>query len=110
MLTDTPLSVADVLERAAEKIGAPGAWYQGDFAQRDDGKCAYGDDPRARCWCALGAIQAAAHHAAFRSSAQARLERLVGNIPDWNDAPERTQPEVVTALRRAATLARAGDA
>ena len=106
MLTDTPLCVADVLERAADVIVDNG-WCQGTF--HDNG-----------CYCALGAIAQACGidgwKANFAEGMTGRAAQKLRNtvhseaIDDWNDAEGRTQSEVVAALRRAATLARAGAA
>jgi hypothetical protein len=106
MLTDTPLSVADVLE-------APGAWIQGWFARDAIGTDLAEFSYEATCWCARGVIYSIAGVAG--DDAVNVLVGVIGgeriyDVELWNDAPERTQPEVVAALRRAATLARAGDA
>lgn len=107
----TPITgeeVADVLERAADLIAKPGAWTQGYYGLTDSG--AYADTPRdAVCFCALGAIKAAQHAVEFDAEiddAERFFRNFNGSITSWNDAPERTQAEVVAALRQAATAAR----
>jgi hypothetical protein len=108
MLTDTPPYVADVLESAAKLIEQPGKWVQGENALDKFGEPTEPGYSDAACWCLEGALQ----QCGGRHSAYQAVRRAVGesNLWGWNDAPERTQPEVVAALRRAATLARAGDA
>ncbi|WP_380778018.1 hypothetical protein [Sphingomonas sp. R86520] len=105
MLTDTPLCVADVLERAADLIEPEGAWIRGSFVGERNG---------IECFCAMGAIDRAAgtDQDLDETVIFSTLRKVIGrqSIVSWNDSPERTQPEVVAALRRAATLARAGDA
>ncbi len=69
------------------------------------------------CYCALGAIEAAAGRD-WRQAAEvvaplaAAIGRPAGDgdreIGGWNDAPERTQAEVIQAFKEAAALARAG--
>jgi hypothetical protein len=91
------LSVADVLNRAADLIEPEGKWGKG--AWELDG-----------CLCAEGAIAKAADIKRFidvdRSPAGKFFEQFVGgDIVQFNDAPERTQAEVVAKLREAATLA-----
>lgn len=97
------LGVADVLDRAADEIEARG-WHQGDWIEDDTG-----------CVCAEGALYfagASAKLVAVSISPTGKLFRdhIGESIVDWNDAPERTQAEVVAALRSAATAARAGGA
>jgi hypothetical protein len=95
-MTET-LSVADVLERAADLIEPEGAWTQGDYV-----------GPNGRCWCVLGAIKRAGHFHNDINPAALALKDVVGKtwLHEWNDAPERTQAEVVAKLREAATLSR----
>jgi hypothetical protein len=93
------LSVADVLERAANLIEPEGAWTKEDYV-----------GPSGTCWCVLGAIKRAGDFANDLNPAAEALRAALGvgygGIPDWNDAPERTQDEVVAKLREAAALAR----
>lgn len=110
MLSDKSKTIATVLDLAADKIEPKEAWVQRAFAINAFGKPTDGYDPNATCWCAYGALQSVAYHGFLLDDAARVLTSIVGCIPDWNDAPERTQPEVVAALRNAATLARAGAA
>jgi hypothetical protein len=96
--------VADVLRRAAERVRH--GWCQGSATRTDA-------DGRTVAWCAWGAIY---HSCAWKSSATAYnaarelfITRLEGReIGEWNDAPERTQGEVVAALLAAADAAERG--
>lgn len=97
-------TVADVLDKAADLIAAPGAWYRGSEQNH----------PKS-CYCAATAIDAAAGAMALGRPIRAFFGSL---LPDckrhddtariwlWNDAPERTQEEVVFRLREAAAVAR----
>lgn len=120
MLTDTPLSVADVLERAADLIEPEGAWIKnGNYALNLERSSVDALDLSATCFCAMGAVHRVAGVSTFSKSgpvelvntARNALYKILGEpMASWNDRDGRTQPEVVAALRRAATLARAGDA
>lgn len=107
------LGVAEVLDRAADLIEPVGAWTQHVFARNAAGKptglSAFSGPPV--CYCALGATSyAAGDNSAADSAADALLRDIVGgDIDEWNDAPGRTQAEVVAALRSAAEAARAGE-
>lgn len=99
------MTVADVLDRAADRIEPEGAWGQGEYKSI------------AGRFCVLGALAYVAGvnpndpwtgHLA--SDARYELAEVLPvachEVSDWNDAPERTQPEVVAKLREAAALAR----
>lgn len=102
------LSVADVLERAAELIEPEGAWTQGWSARTADGVVCYSLASQAARWCIGGAIvkaNGADDELAIRAFTV--LDGvIVGEVSRWNDAPERTQAEAVAKLREAAALAR----
>ena len=104
-------SVADILARAADLIEPEGAWTQGEEARDAHGEGLEdfsGTD--AVCWCAGGAIWKAARLLGVVRGApfQRYFELFLGvtGVPEWNDAPERTQAEVVAKLREAAAKAR----
>jgi hypothetical protein len=118
----TALSVAEVLDAAADLIEPDGAWTQGDFGRRSDGKgwsmveratdIAFADFP-ATCFCLYGAVAKVAGVSPQNALAEPfAVIREVFNTPfafeiaQWNDAPERTQAEVVAKLREAAAFAR----
>lgn len=114
-MTDTPMggaSVSEVLAAAADLLEKPGAWTQGVFARRENGRNAGPTYDDAVCFCAVGAVmrvvggsRSPAYYDAFnRLNAMARRKHFM-HVAMWNDAPERTQAEVVTALRQAARQA-----
>lgn len=91
------LTVADVLERAADLIEPEGAWYQGNYT-----------GPNGKCFCMLGAVRRAG---GFTHDVNPVTEELywsleTSSISDWNDEPGRTQQEAVSALRMTAARAR----
>lgn len=107
-----PTTASTVLSAAADLIDATG-WTQGELARNQDGDGVIESSPDAVCFCASGAVWRASDSIAdFRrrdavaGRALRALSSMVGVVPDWNDAPNRTQSEVVTALRQAAEKAR----
>lgn len=110
MTPDSPtagdVSVADVLNRAADLLEKPGAWTQGEYDRHPLHQ-------ESRCFCAIGAIVEAqgALHVRCEDDDPACItfarwldasEPHPFMIARWNDAPERTQAEVVAAFREAA--------
>lgn len=103
------MSVAEILDKAADLIEANGHWK----GEATPGHVSVTDEAQqailagAPC-CTVGAIYAAAADGEFERETAAYLAfrdwldcRGLGGMVLWNDAPERTQQEVVTALREA---------
>lgn len=101
------MQVSDILYKAADLIEPEGAWTtDAEAREAEEGAEVDPLDPSAACFCVGGAIWRVAP-GDLRWPAAHYLESLVGgDIPEWNDAPERTQAEVVAKLREAAALAR----
>lgn len=98
------LTVAEVLDRAADLIEPEGKWVQGRYGAWDasfGGYCAF---------CLYGAVHEIGGHTDVTRAADGLLDALtlggIGSAIDWNDAPDRTQTEVVANLREAAAKAR----
>lgn len=119
-MTDKPnnpqADVADILDRAADLIEPEGAWTQGAFVRDAFGSDVYEafreEAADAACFCLYGAIGSVIGRdpEGYRD-ADPLLEAVLGvsspyEVAKWNDAPERTQAEVVAKLREAALLAR----
>jgi hypothetical protein len=117
------LSIADILDRAADLIEPEGWWCQEAFARDSFGESVHPSSPDAVCFCATGAVTRAAgnRHVERHKALQVLANdfspppeflghiggnRYVSAMAAWNDAPERTQSEVVSKLREAAALAR----
>ena len=105
-------TVAEILNKAADLIEPKGAWVKGFLAKDEQGRGYKDGMPRNPvCFCAEGAVQAAAGKANLSLERQAfdALRRVLPTdfIHEWNDAPDRTQTEVVAALRAAAIEASA---
>jgi len=106
-------SIADILDKAADLIEPEGAWTQGFELSGKDG-----------CHCAATAIEAVVHEVSepeldagldaydafepmeFFAQIVGFRQSIWGTIWYWNDAPERTQAEVVAKLREASAKAR----
>lgn len=50
------MTAADILREGRKLIENPENWVQGSFGQTKGGNRCYAVDPRANCWCAVGAI------------------------------------------------------
>ena len=105
---DSPASVADVLNRAADLLEKPGAWTQGEWARdkNGEGEPLPGSDV---CWCAYGACYAVNGYTwrgcgldVVYALDQWSRANSYPSIQHFNDEPGRTQAEVVAALREAA--------
>jgi hypothetical protein len=102
-------NVADVLDAAADLLEKPGAWTTRTCARDRQGNTTGWDEDDAECFCALGAIFRAGKGDV--SGADDFFGKALGglgwgSIAPFNDAPGRTQDEVVAKLREAAALAR----
>lgn len=104
--------IADKLDEARALIEK--GWTQAAYARGKSGRSAVPSSRAAVCFCAVGAL-AAASRKKYPNSAIEGIRELslsVGGdgyetaILEWNDAPERTQAEVIEAFRKAAELAR----
>jgi hypothetical protein len=106
-------AIAEILEKAAKLIEPEGAWTQGHFARGASGNPTGVNSRWARSFCAEGAILFSPEGLTTSEQNDADdffcsiLPDAPGNpIAAWNDAPERTQAEVVAKLRQAAAIAR----
>lgn len=99
------LKPSEVLARAADLIAPRGAWLQRQsVGTKRKHPCGYDD---AVCFCLFGSVATVCHREriAYRP-AWRMVESVVGSNPiGWNDSRNRTQAEVVEALRKAAALA-----
>ena len=99
-----------VLLAAADLIEPEGAWCRIHAARDARGKAVKAVSPDACSWCLLGAITRARVQAGFGFSVWTEALAAISatannNASKWNDAPGRTQAEVVAALRSAAGAA-----
>ena len=70
----------------------------------EHGWCQYEPANRKGAVCAVGALMAVSSSPSIKLDAIELVKLVIGqwHIPNWNDAPERTKEEVVSALRAAA--------
>jgi hypothetical protein len=100
-------AVADKLREARALIER--GWTQGANARDEMGDRLFVDTDEAVCFCMMGAIIAAVPPDQLLA-AEHLLKRAVNDegVEYWNDAPERTQSEVLAAFDKAIELAEAG--
>ena len=100
------LTVSETLRAAADLIEPAGAWAQGCLGRDQNGKPVFdaGDIGKATCFCMAGAIwRAAGKQPLVLAAFDVLRPRLWHHgIGSWNDYYQRTQAEVVAALRAAA--------
>lgn len=100
---DPPMTVAEQIEglRLAVSFLERG-WLQGVYARDDEGHESLGWLPDCEvAWDALGACRAAVGPNRW-SELQALVTETLGvpSLHQWNDAPERTQAEVIGAFMK----------
>ena len=93
------MTPTQILIAAREKIEQ--GWTQKTYAQAADGRNVKFNSPDAVCWCPIGAIAAVDHsnagHRAVMILAEA-VDTVAARLTEWNDAPDRTQDEVIIAF------------
>ena len=107
---------AEMLRKAAYRVGQPGAWTQHYLGRMEDGtgtfarRAVHEDSIRSRCllgalYCEHDLDPRANIHAAYEA-----IVRAIGTslVADWNDDPARRQVDVVGALLEAAEIAANG--
>lgn len=111
------ISLSEDVLRASADIIADRGWCQGAAARDVHGFEIWPLAREAVCWCPHGAISWAVYELVplyprkrirVRELAMLRLRKFLGiasgEIPEWNDAPERQKSEVLSALRNAAAV------
>lgn len=96
--------VANILNRAADRLSKEGAWAQRALAKTLDGTHVAPNNSDACSWCAIGAIRAETKDVYLHHRVEIALGKAIGTpyLTIWNDDPERTQDEVVATFRKAA--------
>lgn len=103
------MSTLDVLVRARALVER--GWCTGVEARDEHGnQCDESDSPSAVSWCMIGAVYRGARKeddiALARKAARCLTATVGGLLDQWNDAPGRTQSEVLAAFDRAIEAAR----
>lgn len=97
------MKTSEVLAAAAKHVEQ--GWTTGRMARDRNGNFLWSPEhPEATQWCAVGAIYKALGYNTD-TEAFTFLQEKLGHISVWNDAPGRTQAEVVATLREAAAHA-----
>lgn len=93
--------------RAALEGWTEEQWTKGTYARDKNGKEVPSSDPSATRWCSVGWTYKVSDHPIGAWDLQDALEAALPDeeIPDWQDAPERTFSEVRSLWLRAAELA-----
>jgi hypothetical protein len=91
----------EILKEARELIAKEGGWTQGWYARDADGAETLSSSEAAVCFCIIGAFRRVSHDEI--GHAQYALSQLLDgwSIPTFNDAPGRTQAEVVAKFDEA---------
>lgn len=98
-------NIAEILNRTADLIEPEGAWTRGWFARDAQGRPVDVLSVEAVSWCAAGAILRTGLEA-FEAFGDEFGSMPSCGLQNWNDAAGRTQSEVVSKLREAASKAR----
>ena len=95
-------TVAEILNRAADRLSREGAWTQNAMAKDADGTQVPPRYATACQWCSKGAIRAETKYFYDVYVAEQALASAIGNaaIAAWNDDPARTQSDIVEAFRK----------
>lgn len=106
MTPSAPTEVAEVLTAARALILK--GWAQNFYAVDRAGLFVSPTDEAARAWCLSGAVMTVLRAGTYDDPLETEdvaftlLQTLVGDaVTDWNDAPGRTQTEVVEILDKA---------
>jgi hypothetical protein len=95
-------TIKEVLIEARKKVEQ--GWTQGVYARLANGTPASLTESDATCWCTSGAIYASLMPQTFAFEARRVFidaNDLAVGIAEWNDAPGRTQAEVLAAFDKA---------
>ena len=92
-------SVLEILEQAKERVTI--GWTRDHLAKDKDGNPVMGSSPKAVRWCAFGALSAPPSKSFNEAYRFITDDVLCESLAPWNNAPERTQEEVVDLFDRA---------
>lgn len=100
------MTTVELLKAARAKIEQ--GWCQGTMAKEQRGRMRGPKESYSCSWCVLGALAAASTLEELNPYRTARtlMEAVVApSLSAWNDAPGRTQAEVLAAFDKAIELA-----
>lgn len=96
------MTTKEILVGALERVKR--GWTQDEYARDESGAHVDQYAKDATCWCIAGAISAAKGEGGYWPSDTIRYFmdiNGISDVADWNDAPGRTQAEVIAAFTRA---------
>jgi hypothetical protein len=99
-------TISEILSAAADLIEPEGCWTQRAYCRNADGKALGWGSDEAVCWCITGATGTVDEEGCGTDADRFLRRLLKSGVSLWNDAPERTQAEVVATLREAAAKAK----
>jgi hypothetical protein len=98
---NTPL---EVLTTGRELLADPKNWTKGWFARTKDGSTTHPDDPKAVCFCSIGAVgKTTPGQIKLRRDVINLLDQVTGGIVQFND--NSTHAEVLAVWDKAIELA-----
>ena len=99
------MQLAEILTAGREVIADPKNWTKGWFARAKDGTQVFPDDPKATCFCSVGALSKVADGISARGRAISFLNQVAApnGIVHFNDG--KTHDEVLAMWDKAIALA-----
>jgi len=96
------MKISEQLKAAKAKIASPANWTQELYAKDAEGVACRGNNPKATCFCSLGALQAV-NNSYGDTASQPAINVLKtfmgGDVPEFNDSA--THPQVMEAFDKA---------
>src|SRR5690242_2932574 len=101
----TPLMI---LTQAKKLIDRPDSWTKDHFSLDKDGGDVSPRNPKAACWCVLGALMRVSGNSATLLEAEELFRKAIGrnSTAKWQDERDVTHNDVMAAFDRAIELAR----
>jgi hypothetical protein len=101
------MTTLETLKAARQTLTPLEAWTKGDNARDQDGARVDPQDPRATCWCLIGAIAMQGHYSSVASYEIRQTlvkDGRCDSIAAFNDDPDTTHDDVLGLLDK--TIAR----
>jgi hypothetical protein len=100
----------EILKAARALITPEGAWTTGDLARNFKGEAVNSRSPHAVCWCMSGAVRTASFYTSDWVAGIDALGKVMScSVPKFNDAPGRTQAEVLAKFDEAIAALEGGN-
>lgn len=101
------MKTSKVLLKAMDVIATPDKWTKGHWARDKDDSAVLATNPRAKCWCSLGALNKALEKSStFAFHAEEYLVEAMGKqVAPFNDSERTNHSDVMEKFMTAAFLA-----